>query len=73
MREHEKYHEMRLAGAEPENVYRKAKEEGMGPIVAIRMLRLIYGLGLVKAKSVVVNVDYDGMTLAEYQESFFRS
>lgn len=70
MREFEKYHELKLAGAEPLEVYLKAKEvEGMDFITAVRMLREVYGLDVTGAKSEIVKATHGGMSLSEYQGS----
>jgi ribosomal protein L7/L12 len=57
MEEFGKYEAMKAAAIDPAQAYRAAKEDGLGQIVGIRMLREIYELSLIEAKEVVNKVD----------------
>lgn len=63
------YKQMRDVGASPHAVYRASQVMGLNYPLAIRMLRVVFGLDLVAAKEVTVQADHGAPSLAEHQES----
>ncbi|MGV3660797.1 MAG: hypothetical protein ACO1TE_11455 [Prosthecobacter sp.] len=64
-----KYDRLKLAGVDALGAYLQAKNEGMDRITATRMLRKVYELDLMAAKTEIVRGDAGGLTLSEYQEN----
>lgn len=61
-----KYEALRESGSSPKEVYAAAKRDGIDAITLIRMVRVVFGLDLVQAKEVAVEVDA-GETLDAHQ------
>jgi len=62
-----KYHQMHSAGSSPGEVYRIAKADGADEITCIRLLRQVFSLSLVEAKTVIVEASGQSTSLEEYQ------
>lgn len=62
------FHELQAAGASPADAYRAAKMLGLTEIVAIRMLREVFGLDLVRAKEVTLVASGEADSLAQHEE-----
>lgn len=61
-----KYAEMKASGSTPHQVYTAVRGDGLDLLTAIRLLRHLFGLSLVDAKSVTCEVD-SGISLRERQ------
>jgi hypothetical protein len=62
------YVEMREAGVQAEEIYRRATEAGFGQIEAIRLIRVLFDMGLAEAKEVMIRALGLAPSLSEYQE-----
>jgi hypothetical protein len=64
------YREMRDAGVPAQEIYRRAVSAGFGEIEAIRLIRVVFNLGLAEAKEVMIRALDLATSLSEYQEQF---
>lgn len=69
MSDSSRYAELKARGAKPEEVWRRATVDGLDEIARIRILRELFGLTLVEAKSVAIQAR-SGVGLDDYQERF---
>jgi hypothetical protein len=67
MDEFAKYRDMRDRGDTPQTIYLRAKEDELGLMVNIRMLRELFGLSLAEAKEVWVVAEGLGEDINDYQ------
>jgi hypothetical protein len=51
------YEKLKSAGTSPEDVYRKGMHDGLGRIVAFRMIRKVFDLDVVQAKDVIARCE----------------
>ena len=58
-----KYESLKAAGNTPEQVYAVARQDGVDPIMRIRMIRAVYSLTLAQAKEVHVRAENSGKSL----------
>ncbi len=63
-----KYCELREKGLSPAGVYRQARADGVGDISCFRILRIVSGLSIVDAKSVITVTSGQSTALEEHEE-----
>ena len=68
MSANEKYHQMALSGAKPEDVYFEAKADSLKFLQIIKVLREVFGLSIAEAKEVTIVSEGQASSLSEYQE-----
>lgn len=68
MSEQRKYQLMQEHGASPKRLLARARDDGLTDVECIRLIRQLFGLSLIEAKAILVEVE-SGSTLEEHQES----
>jgi len=62
-----RFHQMKQHGADAESVYRAIREQGLGQIEAIRILRSVFGLSLQEAKEITIVAGGVAASLSEHE------
>lgn len=67
------YHQMRAGGSTPQEVFRQAVADGLGRLDTLRVIRSVFGLGLLDAKEVALEVTGSPAVLAAWREDRRRA